>query len=529
MNVSMPKSRAAAFAVGALLLTVGSQAQQNGDWFNANYAEEAQMGSVVDRAYGWLEGRAPARTVVVAIIDSGVDIEHEDLRDVLWVNEDEIPGNGIDDDNNGYIDDIHGWSFISGPGGDVEFDNLEFTRVYADLKKRFESADPKAIAKAEKAEYAKYLSMKEQFNARVKNARAELDELSEIAEVYAFAKQQMDRVFEGEDYTIEDVQSLESSDEAAQQLRDFMVFAMENDFDAMLEEGLRQLSNTVLYSYNINLDSRSIVGDNPDDVTERYYGSNRVEGPSADHGTHVAGIVAASRGNGIGIDGIAAAAKIMAVRAVPDGDERDKDVANAIRYAVDNGAHIINMSFGKSYSPDKALVDEAVRYAESKGVLLVHAAGNSSRNNDKSDNFPNARYGDTGGMCSTWIEVGASGPTMDALVAEFSNYGRKTVDLFAPGVEIESTMPNDEYAPNSGTSMAAPVVSGVAALVWAYYPELTAAELKAVLVESGTDLRSNRVFYPGDDKKTKFKKLSRSGRVVNAYDALQLAAQRSGK
>ena len=527
--MNSPLNLRCTLAVVAGACIISAQAQQTGDWFNANFAEDGQMGVVVNRAYGLLEGKAPARTVVVAVIDSGVDIEHEDLRGQLWVNEGEIPGNGIDDDNNGYIDDVHGWSFISGPGGDVEFDNLEFTRVYADLKSRFESVEEKNLAKTDKADFARYQAMKTQFETRVKDARAELDELSEIAEVYAFAKQQMDRVFEGADYTAEDVQSLESDDEAAQQLRDFMVFAMENDFDSMLEEGLRQLSNTVMYSYNMNLDSRSIVGDNPTDFTEKHYVSNRVEGPAADHGTHVAGIIAAARGNGIGIDGIASPARIMAVRAVPDGDERDKDVANAIRYAVDNGAHIINMSFGKSYSPQKSLVDDAVRYAESKGVLLVHAAGNSSRNNDKSDNFPNARYSDTGELCSTWLEIGASGPSLDALVAEFSNYGRKTVDLFAPGVDIESTMPNDEYTPNSGTSMAAPVVSGVAALVWAYHPELTASELKAILVESGTDLRSNRVFYPGDDKKTKFKKLSRSGKVVNAYNALELAVQRSAK
>ena len=506
-----------------------ARAQAPGDWFNSNYVDDNQMGAAANLAYTLLEGKTPDRTIVVAIIDTGVDIEHEDLRDNLWVNEDEIPGNGIDDDNNGYIDDVHGWSFISGPGGDVEFDNLEFTRVYAGLKNRFESVDPKAVSKADKAEYARYLSMKEQFNSRVNNARAELEEFMEIVELYNFAKQQMDRVFEGEDYTVSDLQSLESDDEIAQHFRDFMVYAMENDFDTILEEGLRQLSNTVLYSYNINLDSRSIVGDNPDDVTERFYGSNRVEGPGAEHGTHVAGIVAASRGNGIGIDGIAPAAKIMSVRAVPDGDERDKDVANAIRYAVDNGAHIINMSFGKSYSPHKALVDEAVRYAELKGVLLVHAAGNSSRNNDRSDNFPNARYSDTGMLCSTWVEVGASGPSLDTLVAEFSNYGKETVDIFAPGVDIESATPSNEYATNSGTSMAAPVVSGVAALVWAYHPELSAAELKSILVDSGTDLRLNRVVVPGDDKKTKFKKLSRSGRVVNAYNALQLAAQRSTK
>lgn len=506
--------------------TLTAQSEVRGDWFNSNFAEEGEMGALVDRSYAsFLQNNTP-QPIIVAIIDSGVDVEHEDLNEVLWVNEGEIPGNGIDDDGNGYVDDVHGWSFISGPGGDVHHDNLEFTRVYASLESRFKGISESSLDRADRADFKRFQEMERKYNDRVEKAKTELKEFEQVVDFYYFARSQMNEIFGTENYTLEDVRGLETEDEMGVMLRDFMEFAIENDFGSELEEGLQHFRNAVNYSYNKTLNTRSKVGDDPNDLTDRFYGTNSYRGPAAEHGTHVAGIVAAIRGNGIGIDGIASGARIMVVRAVPDGDERDKDVANAIRYAVDNGAKIINMSFGKGYSPDKAYVDEAVRYAESKGVLLVHAAGNSSKDNDKNDNFPNAIYADNGETCSTWIEVGASGPHLDELVASFSNYGRKTVDLFAPGVRIKSTMPDDEYKRNSGTSMAAPVVSGVAALVWSHFPELSAEELRQVLLDSVTDLRKKKVIRPGDKpKKTKFKKLSKTGGVINAYEALRRAEE----
>ncbi len=514
----------------ALLFSFQAYSQEaiQGDWYNLNYAEDLQLGALVDRAYAsMLEGRSP-KPVIVAVIDSGVDIEHEDLRSQLWVNTGEIAGNGIDDDGNGYIDDVHGWSFISGPGGDVHHDNLEFTRVYADLHARFKDKDKKSIARADKKAYAEYLQMKEQYTARVDKAKAELEEFQQVADFYYFSKQQMLEVFGTESYSVEDVRGLESEDELAIAIRDFMIYAMENDFAREIEDGLKHFQGAATYSYSLNVQSRDLVGDDPNNFEERYYGTPRVTGPASDHGTHVAGIIGAARANQLGIDGIASGAQIMAIRAVPDGDERDKDIANAIRYAVDNGARIINMSFGKSYSPQKYLVDDAVRYAESKGVLLVHAAGNSSRNNDRSNNFPNPVYEDSREVCTTWIEVGASGPTLDVLAADFTNYGKKSVDIFAPGVDIMSTMPDNAYAKNSGTSMAAPVVSGVAALILSYYPELTGKQVREILVNSYTDLGSAKVILPGDKPKSvPFKKLSRTGGVVNAYNALKMAQEYS--
>ena len=496
------------------------------DWYNADLIEDQRAGVGVDKVYKTLLLDKEAQEVVVAVIDSGVDIEHEDLDDVIWVNKEEIPDNGIDDDNNGYIDDVHGWSFISGPEKDVHYDNLEFTRIYKGLKDRFEGKSSRYIAKKDRKDYERFLTMERQYASRVEKAREDLAEFKQIVDLYYFAKEQMKKVFGHEDYTLEDVQALEATDEAGAALKDFMVFVFESDFASQIDEGMRQLNNTLNYSYNLNLNAREIVGDDVTDPNDRFYGSNRVEGPRAEHGTHVAGIIAAERDNGIGIDGVCASAKIMVLRVVPDGDERDKDIANAIRYAVDNGAKVINMSFGKSYSPNKVWVDEAVKHAENKGVVLVHAAGNSSRNNDKSENFPNPVDEISREICTTWIEVGASTDDAENLVAPFSNYGKKSVDLFAPGYEILSTVPNNEYKKNSGTSMAAPVVSGVAALLFSYYPDLTGKDVRNILVNSYRWYGRVDVVRPGSKpKEVPFKKICRTGGLVDPYNALKMAEQ----
>ncbi len=513
-------------ALCILPLFASAQEEIRKDWFNDDGAEEQVIGASIDKTYeNLVEGKTPVE-VIVAVIDSGVDIEHEDLQGSIWVNSDEIPGNGIDDDNNGYIDDVNGWSFISGEDEDVTYDNLEFTRIYKELKSRFDQKTPKQITKEEKDDYKRFLVMEKQFKDRLEKSKKELAEFEQIVDFYYFAKVQLTNAL-GEGFTLEDVQRIEGEDEMSIAIRDFMIYALEEDFESQVEEGYEHYRNTLNYSYNLNYNSREIVGDNPDDVSERYYGSNRVEGPRAEHGTHVAGIIAAQRGNGIGMDGVCATAKIMVLRAVPDGDERDKDIANAIRYAADNGAKIINMSFGKSYSPHKTAVDEAVAYAEAKNILFVHAAGNSSKNNDKSNNFPNPVNEKTRDLCATWIEVGANEPLTTDLIAPFSNYGRKSVDIFAPGVDIYSTIPDNEYKKNSGTSMAAPVVSGVAALLMSYYPKLSAKDIRTILVNSYSFYGKRKVTLPSSNsdkpKEVKFKKLSRSGGVINAYNAFRMA------
>jgi len=280
------------------------------------------------------------------------------------------------------------------------------------------------------------------------------------------------------------------------------------------------------YQLNLEFDPRSIVGDNYNNPEEHYYGAADVTGPGADHGTHVAGIIGAARNNSIGINGIADNVLLMSVRAVPNGDERDKDVANAIRYAADNGAKVINMSFGKPYSPNKKVVDEAVKYAMSKDVLLIHAAGNDGQNLDSTIFYPNRDYEDGKGTANAWIEVGASGPGDDeTLVASFSNYSKTGVDVFAPGVAIYSSTPGSKYDYHDGTSMAAPVVTGLAALIRSYYPKLKAVQVKEIILKSVTKVNHPvTIFINGEPKQVQMTDVCNTGGVVNAYNALKLAA-----
>lgn len=494
-------------------------------WQHADAGEDGKIGVSSQKAYrDLLNGRTPT-PIVVAIIDSGTETSHEDLDDALWVNPGEIPDNGIDDDGNGYIDDVHGWNFIGGKDEDVEFDNLEFTRIFSPLHKRFNQKKASDIGKSDKADYQRYLKMKRDWDNRMKKAQAELNEFNQVMQYYTISDHLIRQNLGKESYSLEEVQSIITDDEMTQAAVEFVSAVLSADLMSELDEWRRYVENQFAYSYNLDFDPRGIVGDDYSNPRERIYGNNRVSGPHADHGTHVAGIVAAEK-NDFGLDGICPSCKLMIIRCVPDGDERDKDVANAIRYAVDNGARIINMSFGKSYSPQKDVVDEAVQYAERKGVLLVHAAGNDGRNTDKRDNFPRAKY-NNGKVCKTWIEVGASGPEDGELVADFSNYGKKTVDLFAPGDGIFSTVTNNDYKKESGTSMASPVVAGVAGALWSYYPQLTAIEIKDILLSSGVSYAKTKVTLPGSNKVVPFGNLSRTGRVINLYAALRLAEQRA--
>ena len=480
----------------------------------------------------------------MAVIDSGVDIEHEDLRDNLWINEDEIAGNGQDDDKNGYVDDVHGWNFIGGKEKNVDADTYEVTREYARLKPKYENITEKDVNKKNRAEYDYWKEVKAKYERDSKFSRDQYDQYMQQYELYKNAFMTIhyyDSLLQktlGAPVTKSSLASVKADNdtvEFAKQTLSRILESVEGDVEVsvflqelagyidQLKEGVEHYETAVEYGYNTEFDSRTIVGDNYADVNEKYYGNNDVEGPDARHGTHVAGIIAANRKNDIGVKGIADNVKIMSVRAVPNGDERDKDVANAIRYAVDNGANIINMSFGKGFSPDKDVVDKAVKYAESKGVLLIHAAGNDGDDLDKESNFPNKTY-TTGGQSKTWLEIGASSWGADEnFVGSFSNYGKKTVDLFAPGVQIYSTTPNDTYENLQGTSMAAPATTGVAAILMSYFPHLSAEDVKEILRQSTRKFDGLKVTKPGSKDPVPFHELSSSGGMVNAYEAVKLA------
>jgi cell wall-associated protease len=538
------------------LISLGLQAQKaSKDWYHED-AANGYNGTSAKKAYHELLKDKKGQTVVVAIIDSGVDIEHEDLQGNIWTNPGEKPGNGIDDDKNGYIDDVHGWNFIGGPDGkNVGPETYEATRLYAKYRYKFDKVtDPKKLNKKDKAQYDLFLKWKNDVESNRASAEAELSQISAVEANALKGMNKLAKAIEGREEGFALMKdsdclkklNLESDQEA------FIAFnigkqlmAQADDIESMedlkkflinvLEEEKQGSKNKVMYAYNPDYDSRKeIVKDNYDDQYQKNYGNNDVEGPDALHGTHVAGIVGAIVNNGIGSDGIAQNVKLMSVRAVPDGDERDKDVANAIRYAVDNGASIINMSFGKGYSWDKKVVNDAVEYAAKKDVLLVHAAGNSAQDNDATDNFPNDNLGKKGFLfkkvkyAKNWLEIGALSPKPgEDMVATFSNYGKKGVDVFSPGVQIYATVPNNEYQYLQGTSMASPVAAGVAAVIRSQYPSLTAIQVKDIIMKSAKPL-TDKVKKPGSSDKVSFSDLSVTGGTVNLYNALKLAEQTKG-
>ncbi len=541
-----------------LFISVGLFAQQAPkDWYHQD-AANGYNGTSAKKAFEELLKNKSGKTVVVAVIDSGVDIEHEDLKDNIWTNPGEIANNNIDDDKNGYIDDVHGWNFIGGPDGkNVGVETYEVTRIYSSMRYKYENANPEKLSKSQKKEYAQYLKYKEEVENSRKSAS---DNLAQIASFESSALKgllQIEIAMADKFFTLEPLKmdnpikalNLTESPEMAMALGVSKQIMSQNpdintiaDLKASLIEILAEeksgAQSKLDYSFNPDYDSRKeIVKDNYSNSSERYYGNNDVEGPDALHGTHVAGIIGAMVGNDKGSDGIARNVKIMSVRAVPDGDERDKDVANAIRYAVDNGASIINMSFGKAYSWDKKAVDEAVKYAEKKDVLLVHAAGNSGLNNDNTDNFPNDDLGKKGFIfkkkynAPNWLEIGAlSFKPGEDMVANFSNYGKKNVDLFSPGVQIYATTPNNEYQYLQGTSMASPAAAGVAAVIRSQYPALTAVQVKELLMKSAVPFKTS-VKKPGSKGKEKvdFSELSVSGGTINLYNALKAASTVKGK
>jgi cell wall-associated protease len=501
------------------------------NWFLLDPETDRVQGISAERVYQTLLKGKPSRSVVVAVIDSGIDIFHEDLKDVVWVNEKEIPGNGIDDDKNGYIDDVHGWNFIGGKNGNVNADTYELTREYVRLKAKYADVDEKKVPKKSQAEFAYWKDIQSKFEKRAKEAQEQYTMYSTIFKNITFGNDTLKSILKVDKITAAMIDTLKTNSPVLAFSKNavsiiFQNFGEDVDIDDVLEEfkeAVEYYEVQALYGYNTEFDSRQIVGDDYSNLNERYYGNNDVKGPDAGHGTHVAGIIGANRTNELGIKGIADNVRIMTVRAVPNGDERDKDVANAIYYAVDNGAQIINMSFGKSYSPQKEVVDKAVKYAESKGVLLVHAAGNDGDDIDTKTNFP-SRFFKDGKEAKNWIEVGASSWGADEeFVASFSNFGKKSVDLFSPGVEIYSTLPENEYKNQQGTSMASPVVAGVAAMLMSYFPDLTATQVREIINQSSRKFDGLKVVKPDNREVVDFNKLSRSGGLVNAYEAVKLA------
>jgi subtilisin family serine protease len=530
-------------ALAICILSLPAAAQDAKGW-HLKDASQGYQGISLDKAYDFLKAKKIKSTrTIVAVIDSGIDTLHEDLKPVMWTNKKEIPGNGIDDDKNGYIDDIHGWNFLGGKDGrNVGSDSYEGARVYHRFRSKYEgkTIDESSLSKDDLYEYQAWKKAR----VNVMGADGEGTDIRVIRKFLTSAGEAdslLKLALKKEEYTGKELEAYIPASEPEKKSKNMIYGLMKNNdaLDKTNKDFMNEVTNYVqgeekkeaaktTAPKNYRAD---VVGDDETNYNDRGYGNNDIMATDAFHGTHVSGIIAAARKNGKGMDGVADNVEIMVLRAVPDGDEHDKDIALAIRYAADNGAKVINMSFGKSFSPEKKWVDDAVKYAQSKGVLLVHAAGNDAKDVDTEDNFPCPQYQGGAARAGNWITVGASGDTkLGGLAASFSNYGKKEVDVFAPGVQIYSSIPGgNTYGNAQGTSMASPVVAGVAALVKSYFPSLSPEQIKTA-IETSAVAPAYKTNKPGTEgEMVNLADLSRSGGVVSAFGAVKAAYEMTQK
>jgi cell wall-associated protease len=523
--------------IAALFLTIVSYSQDFKGWHLKDAQKDSLHGISLDKAYDFVKGKK-AKPIIIAVLDSGIDTLHEDLKAVLWHNPKEIPGNGKDDDGNGYVDDVYGWNFLGNKSGEMVVKaSSEMARIYHRYKEKYEgkSIDSTKLSAEEKLQYAMW-------KQAAKNITPSPDDQLNVAflDMALGAIKKYDKLIkedmQKEEYSVEELQKYQPKTASARQAKSAYLGYMKlltvetistnTGIISELDEYIEGKKTAFAAKDTPPADLRKVIGDNYNDINDKYYGNANVMGGGPVHGTHVSGIIAALRNNSIGMDGVTDNVKIMMVRTVPNGDEYDKDVALAIRYAVDNGAKIINMSFGKEFSPEKKWVDDAIKYAEAHDVLLVHAAGNDGENLEEKPSYPSPYFSGTTTKPSNFITVGAStDPKIKGeWIADFSNYGKKTVDVFAPGEKIYSTLPGgNKYGYEQGTSMAAPVVAGIAGLIWTHYPNLTAKQVKEAIEKTVWTSDTTLVNKPGSKDKTFMSELCTSGGIVNAYEAVKYA------
>jgi len=476
------------------------------NWHNLDIEKDSVPGTSVERAYNELLNELKGKKVIVAVIDTGLDIDHVSLSENIWINKDEKV-NGKDDDNNGYIDDIHGWNYL----GSSYNETRDMTRILRDNK----------------INNRKYNLVEEEIQKEIKNSNEQLNILNYYIQILDESKELLSDYLDNDNFSIQDVNNIETVDpklnRAKNIYKDFDFYGYTKEY---LNEGIDQFNDFINYHFNVEFNGRT-TNDDIYDINDRNYGDNNINNTkeSESHSTHVSGIISGNRKIEDGNKGINNLAEIMVLRAVPNGDEYDKDVALAIRYAVDNGAKIINGSFGKYFSSNPEWVIDAIRYASENDVLFIAGAGNESKDLDSlsNDNYPNDQYFNKAEFSDTFIKVGASSINLDEnFTAYFSNYGKINVDIFAPGVDIYSSMPNNKYKFQDGTSMASPVVAGIASLIMSYFPRLSAKKVKEIILESGIDI-DLEIGNLGDKKN--FNEYSKSGKLINAYNALILASK----
>lgn len=512
-------------------------------WYQENQLSKETNSFFLDKWY--IENYIKTNEkIVVATLDSQIDLDHQDLKGQLWVNKKEIPNNGLDDDKNGYIDDVNGWSFIGKPNGDsFRYGNFEYTKFIRKYKDFFrDKKEVSADSSYLHSEYKRASQLHKAFTGFYTNWLKSMDFSIEVRPI---ADDTLKYFFPKEDYTLEKLDSIyqiyKINDKTYRERRNdndrdlgALIHYVKSDLstgDITLNDLIRSRNDkdSILNrNLNIEYNPRIYIGDNPN-VLEKGYGNNKLNKNTFQlgHNTSVSSIIASKRNNKIGTIGFHNNIKIMPLHISSSGDEYDKDIAMAIYYAVDNGAKIINMSFGKEFSLEQEWVTEAFKYAEKNDVLVIHSSGNNRFDVDKNPFYPSDYdYNNKTDLVSNFINVGSISKRTDStMVSSFSNYGKNNVDLFAPGEEIYVAAPNNKYKYDSGTSLAAPMVSGTAALIWLYYPNLTAQEVKKIILESGVAI-DKMVVKPGTQKEmVHFSALCKTGKILNTYNAMKMAEE----
>ncbi|CAL2102545.1 Subtilase family protein [Tenacibaculum sp. 190130A14a] len=501
-------------------------------WYHKDFEKDTIPGISLDKLYNsGLLSKTKGKEVIVAVIDTKLDIDHEDLKGYIWINKGEIANNNIDDDKNGYIDDKNGWDFLSNTKGQyIKYQSSEIVRIIKKYQHKFETKNSTDLDENASKEHRLYLEAKKQLESKIERYKTTLGNFDKWITKYDSANNSLKGLLKKENISIQDLNNLlkTAKDSVTITHAKFLKNAKETDLINTLTHYKKWYGGMLNTTLNLNYNEREVIGDNPNDINDKFYGNPNVSGEVPfNHSISVSGVIGANRNNNIGAKGFSTNIKIMPVVMVASGDEHDKDIALAIRYAVDNGARVINMSWGKRFSLHQDWVLDAIKYAESKNVLIVHGAGNDAINTDVNEYYPKDHQGDLE-LVNNFIAVGASGYNLSKnLLTDFSSYGKKTVDVFAPGVKIYTTEIDDKYQFSRGTSLAAPMVSGLAGLLWSYYPELSASEIKEIIMKSGTSYDTLVTISDTNNQKKQipFSELSKSGKIINAYNAFIMASK----
>ena len=514
-------------------------------WYQKDLVSDSISGISLDKWYEENNFLKTKQEIIVATLDTQIDLNHEDLKGQFWVNNDEIPNNGIDDDNNGYIDDINGWNFLGTKGGHhTSKNNYEYVKIVRENKIEYESNKLDSLGVKE------YKKAFEYYNNSINYYKPYLSSLKYAKEVFHLALDSLNYYYPNNDFKYKELDSIynqlkKGDNRTFNQMKetkakDFV--ALVNTLKSLyqlnystynqIDENEKLLDSIVNSNLNINLNERKYIGDNVN-IFSKDYGNPllNIYDRQLNHNTEVSGIIAANRKNKIGIKGFSNNIKLMPICIANNGSEHDKDIANGIYYAVDNGAKVINMSFGKEFSIHKKWVFEAMEYAQSKGVLIVHCAGNDNMDVDTNPFYPSDYdFENNNEILKNFINIGSINSNKDSsMVSYFSNFGKNNVDLFAPGENIYVCRKHSTYEYDSGTSLAAPMVSGTAALIWLYYPNLTVQEVKNIILESGVTI-DKMVVKPGTkNEMVHFSDLCKTGKILNTYNAMKMAEEVSKK